>query len=86
MTQSHSSATQSIAEIENAIRAAIAGKIALQAIYDGPGALIVPTYAGLRQRGEVRILRLQIGGESASGLRREDGDWLFGIGKGGCTK
>ena len=52
-----------------------AGKIALQAIYDGPGALIVPTYAGLRQRGEVRILRLQIGGESASGLRHEDGDW-----------
>ena len=75
MAASQLGAAQSIAEIEDVIRAAIAGKISVRAIYDGRERLLCPHMLGRSKEGEVRILCLQIGGESASGLRRKDGDW-----------
>ena len=75
MAASQSSATQSIAGMEDVIGVAIAGKIPLRAIYDGRERLLCPHMLGRAKEGQVRVLCLQIGGESASGLRREDGDW-----------
>lgn len=68
---------RSVCEIDRLIRAAIMEKRALRASYDGRERLLCPYMLGRNREGRVRILCLQIGGESASGLRRKegDGDW-----------
>ena len=69
--------TQPVDEIDRLIRAAILERAPLQAIYDGGERLLCPHMLGRNREGRVRILCLQIGGESASGLQRQDGrgDW-----------
>ena len=68
---------QSVDEIDRLIRAAILEKAPLRAIYGGGVRLLCPHMLGRNREGHVRILCLQIGGESASGLQRKDGqgDW-----------
>jgi hypothetical protein len=69
--------TQLAEEIDRVIRAAILEKTPLRAIYDGEVRLVCPHMLGRNREGHVRILCLQIGGESVSGLQRKDGegDW-----------
>ncbi len=68
---------QTVEEIERLIRAAITEKVPLESIYDGRVRLLCPRMLGRNRAGHRRILCLQIGGESASGLERKDGrgDW-----------
>jgi hypothetical protein len=68
---------QSTDEIDRMIRAAIGEKASLRVIYAGGVRLLCPYMLGRNRDGQVRILCLQIGGESASGLLRQDGrgDW-----------
>jgi hypothetical protein len=68
---------QSADEIDRLIRAAMLEKAPLRAIYDGEVRLLCPHMLGRNREGHVRILCLQIGGESVSGLQRKDGqgDW-----------
>jgi hypothetical protein len=68
---------QSVDEIDRLIREAILGKLPLRAIYDGRVRLLCPPMLGRNREGQVRILCLQVGGESASGLQRKEGhgDW-----------
>ncbi len=68
---------QSAGEIDRLIRAAIIEKTSLRAIYDGGVRLLCPHMLARNRAGHRRILCLQIGGESASGLERKDGrgDW-----------
>ena len=76
--------TQSVEEIGRLIRAAIIEKTPLRAIYDGGGRLLCPHVLGRNREGQVRILCLQVGGESVSGLEHREGmgDWpLFGVGE-----
>ena len=68
---------QSRDEIDRVIRAAISRRTPLWAIYDGRSRLLCPHMIGRNREGQVRILCLQVGGESISGLQRSDGagDW-----------
>ena len=68
---------QAVDEIDRLIRESITGRIPLRAIYNGGGRLLCPQMLGRNKEGQVRILCLQIGGESASGLQRKNGqgDW-----------
>ena len=70
-------AAQSVGEIDRLIRGAIIGKLPLRAMYDGGVRLLCPHMLGRNREGHVRILCLQIGGESTRGLQRKDGlgDW-----------
>ena len=64
---------QTVEEIERQICAAINEKVPLQAIYDGRVRLLCPHMLGRNRASHRRILCLQIGGESASGLERKNG-------------
>ena len=68
---------QSTDEIDGLIRAAILGRVPLRAIYEGGERVLCPYMLGRNREGRVRVLCLQIGGESSSGLHRKDGqgDW-----------
>ncbi len=68
-----SALVQSREEIDRLIRAAIGEKASLRAIYAGGVRLLCPYMLGRNRDGQVRVLFLQIGGESASGLLRQDG-------------
>jgi hypothetical protein len=72
-----SATTQSLDEIGRLIRASIVEKFPLRAVYDGGVRLLCPQMLGRNREGDVRIVCLQIGGESARGLRHTDGqgDW-----------
>jgi hypothetical protein len=71
------SPAQSIGEMDRLIRAAIRGRHTLRAIYDGKVRLLCPHMLGRNREGQVRVLCLQVGGESASRLQRKEGagDW-----------
>ena len=68
---------QSLDEIDRLIRAAIVEKMPVRAVYDGRSRVLCPYMLGRNKEGRVRVLCLQIGGESVSGLDRKDGigDW-----------
>ena len=69
--------TQSLDEMDGLIRASIIEMTALRVVYEGGERLLCPHMLGRNKEGKVRILCLQIGGESVSGLARKDGpgDW-----------
>jgi hypothetical protein len=68
---------QSPEEVVRLLRAAIVEKHPLRVIYDGRERWLCPQMLGRNKEGRVRVLCLQVGGGSVSGLRREDsqGDW-----------
>jgi hypothetical protein len=69
--------TQATDEIDRLLRAAIVEKVPIRAIYDGGVRLLCPHMLGRNREDKVRILCLQISGESTSGLehRNGPGDW-----------
>jgi len=67
---------QSLGEIDVVIRAAIVERIAVRAVYGGRERLLCPHMLGRNKDGQVLVLCLQIGGDSASGLQgTEGGNW-----------
>jgi hypothetical protein len=60
---------QSLDEIDLVIRGAIVARIPVRAVYGGRERLLCPHLLGRTKEGRVRVLCLQIGGESASGLQ-----------------
>jgi hypothetical protein len=57
----------------SSIRAAMLGKVPLRVFYHGEVRLLCPHMLGGNREGHVRILCLQVGGESVGGLQRKDG-------------
>jgi hypothetical protein len=68
---------QSAEEIVRLIRTAILEKHLLRVIYDGHERWLCPQMLGRNKQGRARVLCLQVGGGSVSGLRHGDGqgDW-----------
>lgn len=69
---------QSLSEIDLVIRAALVERTPLRAVYGGRERLLCPHMVGRNKDGQVRVLCLQIGGDSASGLQQDTegrGDW-----------
>lgn len=68
---------QSIDEMIRLIRTAILEKHPLKVIYDDRERWLCPQMLGRNKEGRARVLCLQMGGGSVSGLRHEDGqgDW-----------
>jgi hypothetical protein len=64
-------------EIDRAIRAAIREKTTIRAVYGGSERILCPQMIGRNRENGVRVLCLQIGGASASGLVHKvgAGDW-----------
>ena len=64
-------------EMDGLLRRAILEKLPISTIYDGKFRLLCPYMLGRNKDGQLRILCLQFGGESGSGLprRAEEGDW-----------
>lgn len=80
---------QSPGERDALIRAAITGRRPMAAIYDGRERLLCPYMLGRNKEGHLRLLGYQYGGESGSGLQRQDGrgDWrCFSVGKIGAVR
>jgi hypothetical protein len=68
---------QSVEEVIRLIRTAILEKHLLRVIYDGHERWLCPYMLGRNKEGRARVLCLQVGGGSVSGLRHGDGqgDW-----------
>lgn len=67
---------QSVEEVARLIRKAIMEKRPVKAIYDGYERLLCPQMLGRNRAGQARVLCLQVGGHSSSGLRQDGpGDW-----------
>jgi hypothetical protein len=68
---------QSAEEVLRLIRTAIVEKHPLRVIYDGRERWLCPQMLGRNREGRTRVLCLQVGGGSVSGLRHENGqgDW-----------
>ena len=64
--------TQSTDDILVTIREAILKRMPIRVRYDGGERLLCPHMLGRNKEGRGRILCLQLGGESASGLGRKD--------------
>jgi hypothetical protein len=64
-------------EIVRLIRTAILHRRSIQAVYADRERLLCPYILGRNKDGQLRVLCLQIGGESARGLTHRDGagDW-----------
>jgi hypothetical protein len=68
---------QSLDERDALIRAAIACRRPMTAVYEGRQRLLCPYMLGRNKEGHLRLLGYQYGGESGSGLQLKDGrgDW-----------
>jgi hypothetical protein len=76
MSHPHPATRQSAEEIARLVRTCILERKPLRVIYDGHERLLCPQMLGRNKAGQTRVLCLQIGGESASGLRHAgQGDW-----------
>jgi hypothetical protein len=73
MVDAFPASAQSADEMDRLIREAMIGRIPLRAVYNGGVRLLCPRILGRNRAGQVRILCLQIDGESVSGLQRKDG-------------
>ena len=60
---------QTVGEIYRLVWAAVANKRPIEAIYHGRPRLLCPHRLGRNQRGQLRVLCYQYGGESESGLQ-----------------
>jgi hypothetical protein len=80
---------QSPDEIDVLIRAAIAGRRPMTAVYDGLQRVLCPYMLGRNREGRLRLLGYQYSGESGSGLQLKDGhgDWrCFSVEKIGAVR
>ena len=77
MAVAQPSPLQSESEIDGLLRRAIGEKLPISTVYDGKFRLLCPYMLGRNKDGQLRILCLQFGGESSSGLPRKAGagDW-----------
>src|SRR5438105_15907005 len=68
---------QSADEVDNLIRIAMLQRRPISVVYGGGQRLVCPHMLGRNKEGQLRVLCYQYGGESARGLRREQGlaDW-----------
>jgi hypothetical protein len=66
-----------VEDLAAVIRTAILNRRSVQAVYDGRQRLLCPHMLGRNKAGKLRVLCLQIGGESSRGLTQRDGpgDW-----------
>ncbi|MCX6587086.1 MAG: hypothetical protein NTX13_10975 [Acidobacteria bacterium] len=72
-----SSLPGSVTEVAHVIRSAIVHHRSIQAVYGDRERLLCPHMLGRNKDGQLRVLCLQIGGDSARGLTHRDGpgDW-----------
>ena len=80
---------QSLDERDALIRAAIACRRPMTAVYEGRQRLLCPYMLGRNKEGHLRLLGYQYGGESGSGLQLKDGrgDWrCFSVEKMGSIR
>ena len=77
MASPNPASRQSADDVVRLIRTAILEKHPLRVIYDGHERRVCPQMLGRNKEGRVRVLCLQVGGGSVSGLRHGDGqgDW-----------
>lgn len=78
-------------EIDRTIRQAVVGRKAVRVTYEGQERLVCPYMIGRNREGQTRVLCLQVGGASTTGLEQKNGagDWrclaLEKIGRAECT-